>query len=213
MPIEPLNKFYERMKKSTKFQASVMGKGPAYLMYRMLMEVFRDSLAIVAKLTREVTRLEETIESRHEKRITVDLAHVRRNVLFLRHIIDPQRRMLTSLMGTKRVFINEDNLVYFDDLQDVMDTTWLTADNLKLIIDGLFDVNEALLSHKTNEIITLLTILSAALMVPTLIAGFYGMNVPWLPYANSAPIISFLYFIGFAGMVIVVLAIVRRKRM
>ncbi len=210
-PISALDAFFERMNKSAKFRNSIMSKGPAYLMYRILMEVFRNALSIVGTLTTEVTRLEEAIESRHEKTVTVDLAHVRRNVLFMRHIIDPQRRMLTSLMSTKRVFIKEDNLLYFDDLQDVLDTIWLTADNLKLIIDGLFDVNEALLSHKTNEIITLLTILSASLMLPTLIAGFYGMNVPWLPFANSAPFITFLYGIGFIGMAIVVVAIVKRR--
>jgi magnesium transporter len=76
----------------------------------------------------------------------------------------------------------------------------------------LFDVNEALLSHKTNEVVTLLTIVSAALMVPTFIAGFYGMNVPWLPFANNAQIVSMLYIVSFLVMVALVIAVVRRPR-
>lgn len=211
-PIKTLEQFFDRMKRSQKFQASVMGKGASHLMYRILMEVFQNSLQIIARLTRDVTELEDAIELHHEKQVTVDLAHVRRNVLFLRHIIDPQRKMLTNLMNIDREFISEENLVYFDDLDDVLDTIWLTADNLKLIIDGLFDVNEALLSHKTNEIITILTILSAALMVPTLIAGFYGMNVPWLPFVHSAGIVSTFYLIGLVGMLVLVITIVRRRQ-
>ncbi|MBT5808594.1 magnesium transporter CorA family protein [Candidatus Uhrbacteria bacterium] len=211
-PIESLNSFFHRIDTGTKFRNSLLSKGTSHLLYRLLMASFRDSLSIAAKLTQEVTRIEEAIESHHEKRITVDLAHARRNILFLRHIVDPQRNMLTSLSNTKRSFISEDTLVYFDDLHDVLDTIWLTSDNLKLIIDGLFDVNEALLSHKTNEIVTLLTIVSAALMVPTLIAGFYGMNVDWLPFSANPEVVSMFYLLGFVGMLVLVIAVVRRPR-
>ncbi|MBI4435431.1 hypothetical protein HY630_02065 [Candidatus Uhrbacteria bacterium] len=211
-PIAAVDDFMARMEKSTKFRSVVLGKGTAFCLQRILGEVFRDSLSIVADLTLEVRRLEEAIENRHDKRLTVDLGHVRRNILFLRHVIDPQRSVLASLAHLKRSFMTDDVVVYFDDVHDVLDTIWLSVDNLKLIIDGLFDVNEALLSHRTNEVVTLLTFISAALMVPTLIAGFYGMNVPWLPYATDARVISLLYVVGFFGMVMMVVFIIRRSR-
>lgn len=210
--IPALETFIQRVQKSTKFRSSIMGKGTSFCLHKVLAEVFRESLTLVADLTLEVRRLEKAIEKHHDKRITVDLGHARRNILFLRHVIDPQRTMLSSLSNIKRSFISDDVSLYFDDVHDVLDTVWLSCDNLKLIIDGLFDVNEALLSHRTNQVVTLLTIVSAALMVPTLIAGFYGMNVPWLPYADNPEVISVLYLFGFIGMMIVVLAIVSRSR-
>lgn len=213
VPIKTLNAFFARLQKSPKFRSSVMTKGSAHLMYRILMEVFKQSMSIVAKLTQEVTQLEEDIETHHKKRITVDLAHARRNILFIRHIIDPQRNILSNLSHTNRIFISEETRLYFDDLHDLLDTVWLTTDNLKLIIDGLFDVNEALLSHKTNEIVTLLTIMSASLMVPTLIAGFYGMNVQWLPLAERAGFVYGLYLFGFVIVVALVIMVVRRPRL
>lgn len=211
-PVEAIDDFMGRMAKSSKFRSVVLGKGTAFCLQKILDEVFRDSLSIVADLTLEVRRLEEAIEVRHDKRLTVDLGHARRNILFLRHIVDPQRTILSSLAHLKRDFIPDDLAIYFDDVHDVLDTIWLSTDNLKLIIDGLFDVNEALLSHRTNQVVTLLTFISAALMVPTLIAGFYGMNVPWLPLAQDARFVSLLYVVGFVGMVLVVLAIIRRSR-
>lgn len=211
-PIAALDGFMTRLSKSTKFRSLVLGKGTAFCLHRILGDVFRESLSMVADLTFEVRRLEEAIEVRHDRRLTVDLGHVRRNVLFLRHVVDPQRSILASLSNLKRDFISDDLGVYFDDVHDILDTIWLSTDNLKLIIDGLFDVNEALLSHRTNQVVTLLTFLSAALMVPTLIAGFYGMNVPWLPYVQDARIVSMFYVVGFVGMAVVVLAIIRRSR-
>jgi magnesium transporter len=210
--IPSLEAFVSRMEKSPKLRSSVMGKGSAYCLHNILAEVFRSSLNILSNLTLEVRRLEQAIEQRHDRRLTVDLGHARRNILFLRHVIDPQRTILSSLTNLKHSFISEDITLYFDDVHDILDTIWLSTDNLKLIVDGLFDVNEALLSHRTNQVVTLLTFVSAALMVPTLIAGFYGMNVPWLPYAGDPRVISLVYLVGFVGMILVVLAIMRRSR-
>ncbi|MBI5793708.1 magnesium transporter CorA family protein [Candidatus Uhrbacteria bacterium] len=212
-PFQELDAYFERMSQNAKFRSVVLGKGTSFAMYRIISHLFHGSLHIIGKLTQEVNRLEESIEHNHDKRLTVDLGHARRNVLFLRHLVDPQRSMLLSLRHTTRSFIPEDILVYFDDLHDILDTIWLSTDNLKLLIDGLFDVNEALISHKTNQIITILTFLSAALMVPTLIAGFYGMNASWLPFVESPKVITLLYVLGMLGMVFVLMGIVRRKRL
>lgn len=211
-PLPAVEQLLRRVSKSSKFRSAVVGKGTATALHKILNEAFKDSLTVVAELTREVQRLEQAIEQDHDKGLTVDLSHARRNVLFLRHIVGPQRSILNSLSSLKRSYIPAAMDVYFDDVDDILDTVWLSTDNLKLIIDGLFDVNEALLSHKTNEVVTLLTVVSAALMVPTLIAGFYGMNVPWLPFANNPQLVGLFYIAGFLGMVAVVFAVVRRPR-
>ncbi len=210
--IKSLDDLFDRLDRNHRFRSSMMAKGSAYLMYQVLMEVFRQSRDIVTAMTQEVARLEDEISHRHSKTITVDLGHARRNVLYLRHVIDPQRNIISSLINIKRPFFSDDVFVYLDDLQDSLDTIWLTADNLKLLLDGLFDVNEALLSHRTNEVITALAIISASLMIPTLIAGFYGMNVPWLPFAHSALFVSVLYLISFIAILGIAMMIVRRSR-
>ncbi|MFA4846005.1 MAG: magnesium transporter CorA family protein [Patescibacteria group bacterium] len=212
-PLPELDAFFDKMSRNIKFRSVVLGKGTSRAMYHIFSHLFHESLQVVGRLTQEVHRLEELIERSHDKRLTVDLGHARRNVLFLRHLVDPERNMLVSLRHTQRSFIPEEALVYFDDLHDILDTIWLSSDNLKLLLDGLFDVNEALISHKTNQIITLLTILSASLMVPTLIAGFYGMNATWLPYVESPKIVALMYLVGFIVMLFVVMGIVYRKKL
>lgn len=210
VPIEAIDNLFTRLERNNRFRANLLSKGSAFMMYQILTEAFRQGSEIVSQMAQEVGRLENAINHRHGKTITVELGHARRNVLYLRHLIDPQRNIIHSLMNIKRPFIPESVFIYFDDLQDDLDTVWLTADNLKLLLDGLFDVNEALLSHRTNEVITVLTVISSSLMVPTLIAGFYGMNVPWLPYAESALHVSLLYVITFLSMLLLVLLFIRR---
>jgi len=211
-PIVSIENLYEHMEKVNKFRTNVLSKGPAFMLYRILMDAFRETQAIVSFLTREVSRLEEAINHSHDKKITVDLGKARRNILFLRHLIDPQRTIISNLSVSKRQFISEDLNIYFDDLRDSLDTVWSSSDNLKLFVDGLFDVNEALLSHKTNDVITLLTIISASIMVPTFIAGFYGMNVPWLPFAHRPEVVSLVFLFSLLVMFVTVLLIVKKHR-
>ncbi|MBI4713979.1 magnesium transporter CorA family protein [Candidatus Uhrbacteria bacterium] len=211
-PIKAIDEFFEKLEKNQKFRANILAKGSAFLMYRILMVAFQQTSQIISELTHEFAKLEDEISSRHDKKLTVDLGRTRRNILFLRHIIGPQKNIIVSLIEIERPFLPKDYTVYFDDLRDLLDTVWSTSDNLKLLVDGLFDVNEALLSHKTNDVITVLTIISASLMVPTLIAGFYGMNVPWLPFAHSANFVSLIFLTSFILMLLIVTLIIRRPR-
>lgn len=211
-PIDAIETFFQKMQSNQKLRANILSKGTPFLLYRILMIAFQKTGSIISKLTHEFSELEDAISKNHNKIITVQLGRVRRNVMFLRHIIAPQRNIISSLVEIKRPFLTEDSQVYFDDLRDLLDTVWSTSDNLKMLLDGLFDVNEALLSHKTNEVITLLTIISASLMVPTLIAGFYGMNVPWLPFAHRADFVSSIFIASLILMFVIVLWIIRRPR-
>ncbi|MBI5370260.1 magnesium transporter CorA family protein [Candidatus Uhrbacteria bacterium] len=210
--LSAIDDLFSRVDRNARFRASLFSKGPAFVMYQVLMDAFRDSRNIASDLSMEVSRLEEAIEHHYDKSITVSLAHVRRNVLFLRHVIEPQRSIISILQATKRTFIPEEITVYFDNLRDDLDTIAVTTDNLELLLDGLFNVNETLLTHRTNEVITLLTIITASLMIPTFIAGFYGMNVTWLPFAHNVQAVTILFIGSFLIMLLVMYWIIKRPK-
>lgn len=195
-PIPSVNQFFERAEKVSKFRAQAFAKGSAFLLYRVLHRAFYDVLPLASRLSSETTRLEDQIGEANSRGTTLSLGRLRRNVLYLRHIVDPERKMLSLLVSDRRSLIEPDLHVYFDDLQDTLETIWLTAGNLKLIIDGLFDVNESILSHQTNDVVTMLTLVSATLMAPALVVGFYGMNVPWLPFTHSAWFVALLLILA-----------------
>ncbi len=211
-PIDAIDRLAERAEAQADVRGPLTGKGPAFLMYKLLHQTFHDAKPIVSHIVKDVARLEREIQGGSGRRTTVELGRARRNVLFTRHVIDPQRHMLTTLAGLKRPFLPAGFDVYIDDLQDILDTMSLTSENLKALIDGLFDVNEALQSHRTNTIITLLTVVSASLMAPTLVAGFYGMNVPWLPYVDAPPVIGFVYAAALLVIAAAILLIVRSHK-
>jgi magnesium transporter len=54
------------------------------------------------------------------------------------------------------------------------------------ILNGTMDTFASIISNNLNLVMKRLTSVTIVLMVPTLIASFYGMNVDHLPYAHHS---------------------------
>jgi magnesium transporter len=127
----------------------------------------------------------------------------------MRHVIDPQRILLGQIIHSKKSFVPKTLEAYFDDVKDTLDSMWVVTENLKNIVDGLFDVNEAFLSHKMNDIIRILTIISVILMPATLLTGYFGMNIEGLPLMGSPVAVTITII---ASILLLLLIIMRIDR-
>jgi magnesium transporter len=67
--------------------------------------------------------------------------------------------------------------VYFDDINDASERVWDMLENFKEVIEGLEATNEAVLSHRLNDVLRFLTAFSVVILPLTLIASIWGMNV------------------------------------
>jgi len=81
------------------------------------------------------------------------------------------------------------------------------------ILNGTMEAYASIISNNLNMVIQRLTLVTIILMVPTLVASFYGMNVP-VPFSGSDSSASFFYIIIFSIVVSLLLAWwFRRKRL
>jgi magnesium transporter len=210
--VESVERFFARAKRSSGLRRDAMSKTSGYFFYKLLDYVFRDVQVVLRELVREADHVEGLVYDRHTRVTTKRLGILRRNVLSMRQQIDPQRNILKQYKNISRAYMPKDLEIYFDDVGDTLEGLWVVLDNLKSIVDGLFDVNEAFLSHRTNDIIRILTVISVVLMPPTLITGYYGMNVEGLPQASNIWLVSGLVvFSLFAFWLFVVMLDRRRK--
>lgn len=80
------------------------------------------------------------------------------------------------------------------------------------ILNGTMEAYASIISNNLNVVIQRLTLVTIILMVPTLIASFYGMNVP-VPFKSSG-LQSFFFIIIFSLVISLLLAWwFRRKRL
>ena len=79
------------------------------------------------------------------------------------------------------------------------------------ILNGTMEAYASIISNNLNIVIQRLTLVTIILMVPTLVASLYGMNVP-LPFKNSE--YAFYFIIIFSVIISLLLAwFFRRKRL
>jgi magnesium transporter len=74
-------------------------------------------------------------------------------------------------------FLPEELELYFDDINDAVERIWDQLDNYKEVVEALESTNESVISHRQNDVLRLLTIISVTMLPLTLITSVFGMNV------------------------------------
>jgi magnesium transporter len=103
-----------------------------------------------------------------------EIAEARRAVLPLR---EPMRRFATGAVPG----IDEASAPFFRDVLDHLNRVAETVDGLDQLLSSAFDAHLAQISVQQNEDMRKISAGAAIVVVPTLIAGVYGMNFQHMP--------------------------------
>ena len=107
-------------------------------------------------------------------------------------------------------FLPEELELYFDDIVDASERIWDLLDNYKEVVEGLEDTNESVISHRQNNVLRILTVVSVTLLPLTLISGIFGMNVHFPGFDTAA---AFWAIIGaMVGIAVALVGFFRYKR-
>jgi magnesium transporter len=75
--------------------------------------------------------------------------------------------------------------IYFGDIEDKNERIWEDLENFKEVSEALDATNESVITHRLNDLIRVLTMLSAIVLPLTFITGVYGMNIDFLPFSDD----------------------------
>src|SRR5687767_12727409 len=106
-----------------------------------------------------------------------DISNVKQEIISYRKIVKPERSTLRVLERRVEAFLPEELELYFDDVVDAAERIWDLLDNYKEVVEALESTNESVISHRQNDVLRLLTIISVTMLPLTLITGVFGMNV------------------------------------
>jgi magnesium transporter len=175
-PIQPLEYLFERCRSREDVRDALFGKGPGYLLYKIVDDSVDASFPMLRKMGNKLERLEEDIfEGNSSSEIVRDLSNVKQEIINFRKIVRPQRAALKDLEATRR-YIPEDLEIYFDDINDASERVWDMLENFKEVVEALESTNEAVISHRLNDTFRVLTAISVIVLPLTLIASVFGMN-------------------------------------
>jgi len=175
-PLQPLEYLFERCRTREDQRDAIFSKGPGYLLYRIVDDCVDASFPMLRKIGNKLEVVEDEIFGGRSAEIARDISNVKQEIINFRRIVRPQRSALRDLERTKR-YVPEDLDIYFDDINDANERVWDMLENFKEVVEALEATNESVLSHRTNDILRVLTAFSAVALPLTLIASIFGMNV------------------------------------
>jgi magnesium transporter len=155
----------------------MMDRGPEYLLYKIVDNIVDDSFPIIERLGERIDDLEDNIFSSKDKHITEEILTLKRTIILLRKVLIPQRHIFANIRGRYSFFVNDDNVPYYLDLADNLNSVLDTVNTYRDLVNSSTETYYSILTGRTSEIITILTIISIIMMPLTVITGFFGMNV------------------------------------
>jgi magnesium transporter len=206
----PVTRLFLRCAEDPVFREQLFAKGSGRLLYEVLDDLFDYCFPILDKIGHKLDRVEDEMFEGRAEDVVRDLSNVKQEIISYRKIIKPERSTLRLLERRVEQFLPEELDLYFDDIVDAAERVWDLLDNYKEVVEALESTNESVISHRQNDVLRLLTIISVTMLPLTLLTGIFGMNVD---YPGEGTHIAFwIILAGLFGTLVGMLGFFRWKR-
>ncbi len=115
---------------------------------------------------------------------------MRQALVRLHRLVVPMREAVSSLMRREQSAVAEYLYPYYQDIYDHILRVTESTDALRDLVGTIVETNLSLRDYRQNQVMKKVTSWAAIVAVPTLITGFYGMNVPFPGYGDQSGAIA-----------------------
>jgi len=150
--------------------------GPDYLTYALLDAIIDHCFPILESLGEALEDLETEMLQRPTAACVSTLHDYRRTLVQLRRAVWPERDLVNSLLHDESPFVTAPTKVFLRDCYDHAVRIMDLIESYREISAGLLELYLSAVSMRTNEIMRVLTVISAFFIPLTFIVGIYGMN-------------------------------------
>jgi magnesium transporter len=158
------------------------GGGVGELLYAVLDAAVDSYFPEVDRLSDRISELEDRVlEGDADSASLREVLVVKRRLLNMRRILAPTRDVANQLVRRDLDVIEPATVPYYQDLYDHLVRVIDQLDVYRDLLAAVLDARLTVASNSLNAIMKRLTAFTVILMVPTLIAGIYGMNFDYMP--------------------------------
>jgi magnesium transporter len=175
--------------------------GVSYLLHGLLDYIVDGHFDAVQSMDDAVESLEDQLFASDSKGLAVQRRsfELRKSLVLLRRIIIPMREVVNALMRRDLHIVGDDMMPYYQDVYDHVLRAAEWTDSLRDLVTSILETNLTIQGNRLNVITKKVTGWAAIIAVPTLVTGFYGMNVPYPGFSRET---------GFVASIAVMLAAV-----
>jgi magnesium transporter len=162
-------------------QTELTHEGGGFLLYALLDEVVDGYFTIVERFEDIGEELEdEVFADEPPPDVQERIFKLKRRVVQFRRLVMPLREVI-DLMQEQPGFVTDALGPYYRDIQDHVIRTIEFLDNIRDLATSALEALISQLSNRMNVVMKRLTAWASIILVPTLIAGIYGMNFTNMP--------------------------------
>jgi magnesium transporter len=156
-------------------------QGADYLAYALLDAIIDGFFPVLERYGERIEELEDEVIMNPTRQTLQKIYQIRRELLELRRAIWPQRDAINSLIRDGGELIGKEVRTYLRDCYDHAVQVMDMVETYRELASGLMDVYLSAVGNRMNEIMKVLTVVSAIFIPLTFVAGVYGMNFEHMP--------------------------------
>jgi magnesium transporter len=159
-------------------------EGVGFILYLLLDEIVDGYLDTIDRLEDLSDDIEERVSAEDAEAasegLAQDIFHLRQAVVRFRRLAVPMREVLDLLMEAEGI-LTPTLAPYYRDVMDHTIRVTELMDNIRDLLTAARELQLAQVSNRLNVVMKKVTSWGAIILLPTLIAGIYGMNFRNMP--------------------------------
>ncbi|HZB31463.1 MAG TPA: magnesium and cobalt transport protein CorA [Streptosporangiaceae bacterium] len=153
--------------------------GPAAVVHAIADRVVDDYMCVVAGVQQDIDEVEEAVFSPERTNEAGRIYRLKREVIHLKRAVGPLAGPLRTLVG--RRFVPAEIREYFRDVEDHLTRVREQVESCDELLTPILQAHMTQVTVDDNQDMRKISAWGAILMVPTAIAGVYGMNFEQMP--------------------------------
>lgn len=187
----------------------ILSEGPVALLHRIVDKMVDNYRPAINEIEERIGRLEEQAFA-GQSHLARRLMKMKREVSSMRRVLIPQRDTIGRLARREFPMISDEMAYRFRDVYDHVVRLTEEAMLFQDRVTGIFEVSLSTVSHRTNQVMKLLTVMSTIFLPLTVLTGMWGMNIP-IPHLPGGPESQFWWIGGIMIAIIVAMLTFFRK--
>jgi len=159
-----------------------MKKGQGFVLYAVMDFIVDRYFPVVHEMEQELESIESKIFKQKPNRETTEQIYdLKRELLEVKRAVSPLVDICNRLMRFEIKCISAETRPYFRDVYDHVVRINEMVDNTRELLNSAMEANFSLISIAQSDVSKKFAGWAAIIAVPTMVAGFYGMNFKFMP--------------------------------
>jgi magnesium transporter len=160
----------------------LLKKGQGFALYAVMDSIVDQYFPVVEALEEDLQKMEEKIfKGKPSRETTEEIYQLKRELLEVKRAVSPLIDIANRLMRFDITLISEETQPYFRDIYDHAIRINEMVDHTRELLNTALEANFSLISISQSDVSKKFAGWAAILAVPTMVAGFYGMNFKFMP--------------------------------